>query len=177
MVIQLLDEIEKYLSNELEKENFSMPKLPNEGNIGIDDVKMVVPKIAKGCLPHENFGLYGATEGFFQAPYGLINISKINQNFDSSTIECLFQACTVSSSDYEGSVLPDNKGYEDLFLFLEWVKQKLIRRWTFGRNTLSGNIEIGTYNTKDMTYPFSFGYVSFSLTGRGIEVKRNKFDY
>jgi hypothetical protein len=184
-LIAILHEYQKFIENELIKSNYSLVKAPAINKQGIDKPQMVIPAVTTGCLPHNNFSLYGAENEFFQAPYILIGFEDNDIDYEESKIQLLIQVCCYSSSGYIqdptdesfGLNIPDNKAFEDVINLLEWIRQKLIKEGIIAGTTIERPIKIGSYNSKELTYPYSFGYLSLSINSSVQETARTKFNY
>lgn len=166
--------IEQFIAHD----NYKMAKPPSKNKLGLEAPKMVTPKVTIGCLPHHNFSLYGAPDDMFQAPYILVGYEDSELNKEDSEINILIQVCCYTSETYDETSLgmPDNKAFIDLTLLLEYLRSKIMQNECSG--SLESGVRIGTYNVKELTYPYSFGYVSFSVkTIRKTNIDRRKFNY
>lgn len=174
MIITALNEMKSYLEEKIQEENYL---LVQNGLNDDDEARKVLPAVATGNLPHQNFNLYGADDIFFQAPYVLIGMEDTDSNMSETAIQVLIQVCCCSSTYYhkdtEQTSIPDNKAFEDCIIFLEWIKNRIIKKWHFYGMAVDGNFKIGSYNSKELTYPYSFGYVSFSLEQKEVTVNRS----
>lgn len=171
-ILTILHEYQKFIEKKLIESSYQLPKAPPIGEQGIKKPKHVTPAVTTGCLPHANFSLYGAenTE-FFQAPYILVGFDDSSYDHAESAIQLLIQVCCYSSSSYvqdEDNELydldiPDNKAFEDCLNLLEWIKNNIISEGVIAGTTVDRPIRLGSYNSKELTYPYSFGYLSFPI--------------
>lgn len=172
MLYRTLNEIKHFIENEIQNNNYLMAQNNIDSEYQDESEKMVLPKVCTGLLPHQNFNLYGADNMFFQAPYVLIGFDEASFDMDTSEIPILIQVCCCSSSHYEEEgqrTLPDNRSFEDCIIFLEWIKNRIQKKWTFNGVPINGKFRLNTYNGKELTYPFCFGYLSFSLEAKPEE--------
>lgn len=169
MYVALMNAVCETIQGGIERKDIKLMKVSDNGSAPVH------PCVTTGCLPHQNFNLYGAPELFFQAPYVLVSMETADEDIEGTRINMLVQACACSSTFYEEKLqLPDNKAFEDCYLFLEKIKGIILEQWFFNEYCLDGKFQVGTYNTKELTYPYAFGYISFSLNGPPIQINRRK---
>ena len=174
-VISILNAYKKNIEKYLKESCYKLAQPPAEGKVGIDAPTMVIPKVTIGCLPHQNFSLYGAPDIFFQAPYIKVGYEEADIENDEMSISMLIQVCCYPSETYETeTALPDNQALTDLTLFLEWLRDKILTK-QIASAPIEGGVKIGTYNSRELTYPYAYGYVSFSV--KTIKESIKKFDY
>lgn len=180
-IVKILHEYQKCIANELKDNGYMLSKAPAVNRQGIDAPSMVIPEVTTGCLPHSNFSLYGAGNEFFQAPYVLVGFEDNSTDFDDSKTQLLVQVCCYSSGAYVNDTnderyslnIPDNKAFEDCLNLLEFIKQKLIAQGVIAGTAIERPIRLGTYNTKELTYPYSFGYLSFEISSTPQNISRS----
>lgn len=169
MYVALMDAVSDTIQKGIENKDIKLMQDNAEESV------LIHPHVTTGCLPHQNFNLYGAPKLFFQAPYVLVSMESADEDTESARINMIIQACTCSSTFYQEELqLPDNKAFEDCYLFLEKIKGIILEQWFFNEYCLDGKFQVGTYNTKELTYPYAFGYISFSLNGPPIQINRRK---
>lgn len=174
-VIKILKEYKREIEKFLDDAKYRLAQSPPKDKLGIEDITMVIPKVTIGCLPHQNFSLYGAPDIFFQAPYIKVGYEEADIENDEMSISMLIQVCCYPSETYETeTALPDNQALTDLTLFLEWLRDKILTKQIAGA-PIEGGVKIGTYNSRELTYPYAYGYVSFSV--KTIKESIKKFDY
>ena len=175
-VIGILKALKKNIEMYLTESDYRLAQPPAADKAGIDAPTMVIPKVTIGCIPHQNFSLYGAPDMFFQAPYILIGYEDSDRESDDMSVNILIQVCTYPSETYDGTELglPDNQALVDLTLCLEWLREKILIG-NIDSIQIEGNVKVGTYNTRELTYPYAFGYVSFSV--KTIRETIKNFDY
>lgn len=184
-ILSNLKEIESFLNKILKDENYQMYKAPPFGKQGIEEPKLVIPKVVVGNLPHTNFSLYGASEDYFQAPYIMIGLEDEALDSSEESMNILIQVCVYAQDVYMNDTqeeeceiqVPDSKGYEDCIRFLEWIRKKILLVGNIGGSTVEYPCRIGSYNTKELTYPYSFGYLSFSILSERTIFDRKKVNY
>jgi hypothetical protein len=167
-ILSVLHAYQKYIEAELVAADYKLAKAPPIDKQGIDKPAFVIPVVTTGCLPHANFSLYGATNEFFQAPYIMVGFDDNNEDYEEAVIQLLIQVCCYSTASYITDEtderfnldIPDNKAFEDCINLLEWIKQRLISKGSIAGSTIDRPIRTGSYNTKELTYPYSFGYLS-----------------
>ncbi len=167
-ILSVLHSFQEYIEKELIVAEYKLMKAPPIDKQGIEKPALVIPAVTTGCLPHVNFSLYGATNEFFQAPYIMIGFDDNNEDYDEAGIQILIQVCCYSTSSYITDAederfsldIPDNKAFEDCINLLEWIKQKLILGGSVAGTSIDRPIRLGSYNNRELTYPYSFGYLS-----------------
>lgn len=172
MIYTVINEIKEYLEKTIQDENYVLNQLCVEKD---ETGKRVQPKVTTGNLPHQNFNLYGADDVFFQAPYVLVGFEESDENLQDCTFSILVQVCCCTSTYYDGEkrIVPDNKAFEDCVIFLEWIKNRIIKKWNFSGMPIDGRFKLGTYDSKELTYPYSFGYISFGLENKEVNINRS----
>ncbi len=184
-VLKILHEYQEFIEVELKKDNYLLPKSPPLDMLGDEESTMVIPKVTTGCLPHTNFSLYGAANEFFQAPYIMVGMDDNSADMDSSKTQIMIQVCCYSSGLYITDEqderyelkIPDNKAFEDCINLLEWIRQKIIEKGSIKGTTVERPIQLGSYNSKELTYPYSFGYLSFEALSVPLETNRTRITY
>ena len=158
--------IKKIIKKALTEHKYKMLREPDEGE---DKCTLVTPRVCIGNLPHSNFSLYGASDRYFQAPYILVGYESATADDEEESISILIQACAYTQEEYDGeddeATFPDNMGILDVTALLE-----MIARWLEeeGSPCFSRPYEIGSYSSKEFTYPYAFGYLKFDIeTGIG----------
>lgn len=182
---RLLREFEKTINQGINDHNYELARPPEEGKQGIEHPTMVKPKTCIGCLPHTNFNLYGAPNQFFQAPYVMIGLEDSNTINGECDTKILIQVCCYSSSAYiqddknelYNLDIPDNQSFQDVLLFLEFLRDIILQNDTIDGATIEEPIILGSYNSKELTYPYSFGYLSFSVNTHLAEKNHRKYNY
>lgn len=184
-ILTTLHAIQKYIEIAIEKHDYKLFKSPPMNKQGIVKPELVHPMVTTGCLPHANFSLYGAEREFFQAPYVLIGYEDGDLQSEEQSLRILINVCCYSQglyiddesqSDYN-LMIPDNKAFEDCTLFLEWLQQRLLEAGTINGATIEFPVRLGSYNSKELTYPYAFGFLSFDLKANGYISDRKKFKY
>ncbi|MFA6848730.1 MAG: hypothetical protein WCS30_00090 [Selenomonadaceae bacterium] len=129
------------------------------------------PPVLLGQLPHKNFQPISIEKN---GSYMLIGISKpINKSTGDDTymVPIRVQIGITSQDEYRPEQsntgyysAADMGSYIDLWNILEYVSSKLNEAQNIdGKFAIDGDIEIGDYTDSMTTYPYSFGYVEFSL--------------
>ncbi|MDF2487361.1 MAG: hypothetical protein K0R46_3529 [Herbinix sp.] len=180
--LKILHEYQEFIKKRLQDDDYKLVKAPPIDKQGVLKPEFVIPPVITGCLPHANFSLYGAENIFFQAPYIMVGFDDSVIGDDETSIQLLIQACCYSSASYvtdENNELydldiPDNKSFEDCVNLLEWIKQKILDAGIIAGTTIEKPVRLGTYNSKELTYPYSFGYISFQVNSVRHEINRNK---
>lgn len=168
-----LEQIQKYLQEKLKEEKFKLPEAPEEGMAG-SETKMVIPQVAVGNIPHTNFNIANAVREFFNAPYILVGLEEATFDYEDETIPILIQVCCYTVENYEGSAVPDNLGILDALNVLENIKNWMEKDAPF---PVEKPYRIGTYDKFDVTYPYAFGYIGFTIKTNEGTVNRQKFQY
>lgn len=176
---QNLEKVKEFLIRKIEEEDYKLPKAPEEGEQG-QQLEDVYPAVAIGSIPHSNFKYYyndGQSRGF-AAPYILIGIEECTFDYDEESIPILIQACCYTVDQYnlddEDLRIPDNMGCLDVINLLENIRYWIINEADF---PVDKHIRLGTYDTKEVTYPLAFGYVTFELNTNKSKVNRQRFNY
>ena len=183
-IISVLNAYKEYIEKNLIKDDYKLAKAPDLDRQGIDDCTHVIPKVTTGCLPHANFSLYGAGNEFFQAPYILVGYEDA-ENGEEDNLSILIQVCCYSSSIYITDEsdekyelkIPDNRAFEDVTLLLEYISNILRKEITIAGTCIDKPISIGSYNSKELTYPYSFGYLRFNIKYSVEDSLRSKINY
>lgn len=120
----------------------------------------VNPFVGIITLPHKNFMPVN-----FQVPHILIGLEKGTNNMDKNhTINIRIQ-CATYGGEYqfeEDANIPDEKGYLDLLNLLERVMHELLQATVIGNCTIDTEFDYGIYDD-EMTYPYWYGYIRFSI--------------
>lgn len=158
-----LERIKEFIETKIKEKNFMMCREPVEGE-DASNLELVHPRVKIGNLPHSNFSLYGADERFFQAPYFLVGFETSSHDYTEEFITILIQVCAYPSETYEHEegelAFPDISGMLDVVTALETVRDWIIEDAKFPANR---PFQIGSYASKELTYPYAFGYLSFEL--------------
>lgn len=184
-ILSTLHDYKSFIENELKKEDYKLMKSPPLNQHGKERPTEVIPAVTTGCLPHANFSLYGAENELLQAPYIMIGFEEGSVDYEEAGIQLLIQVCCYSSSSYVTDEtnelydldIPDNKAFEDCLNLLEWLQNKFIAKGVISGTAIGRPIRIGSYNTKELTYPYSFGYLSFPVNTVTKEISRKKYNY
>ncbi len=184
-VLRILHEYTEFIHRELVDADYKLAKAPPLNKQGIEKPCLVIPAVTTGNLPHANFSLYGAENEFFQAPYIMIGFDENASDYENSSTQLLIQTCCYPSESYVNNPqdpkhdldIPDNKAYEDVINLLEWLKDRLLSVGGVGGTTIEKPVKLGSYNTKELTYPYSFGYLSFQINSVSHDINRNKINY
>ncbi len=173
---QSLKKVKDFLEEKIEETDYKLP-MQNE-NMETDSTRMVHPVIVYGNLPHENFSMYGMEQRLFQAPYILIGVEECTFDYDSETIPILIQVCCYTAETYQSGendmMIPDNMGTLDVIGLLESIREWISKDAKFPRDK---PFTMGSYDTKESTYPLAFGYLKFNMTTNEGHVNRSKFNY
>ena len=183
-LLSILHAYQDLIQRELNVADYRLTKAPPMDKQGIEKAELVIPVVTTGCLPHANFSLYGAPNEFFQAPYVMIGFDDNNEDYEEAGIGLLIQVCCYSTLSYITDEederftlsIPDNKAFEDCLNLLEWMKQRLLSSGKINGASIDRPIRMGSYNTKELTYPYSFGYLSVPLNMVPQNVPR-KYEY
>lgn len=178
-IIETLNLYRSFIEEKLKEANYKLPRLPASGMQGTTNPEKVIPVVAIDSLPHANFSLYGLNDAssYNQAPYVLIGYEEEVLG-EEDTASILIQACVCSEENYTTQTelkIPDNNAFIDCANLLEWMKQKIVEAHTIGGTTIEYPIRMGSYNQREITYPFSFGYLNFDIKKTGITPLRDKF--
>lgn len=122
-----------------------------------DPPQYVKPYVQICYYPHKNF-----TPGGFQAPGVLISLDEAEDGPQENTVAIRLLCTTYGGGYYEGTGIPDNKGYIDLINLMERLKVALITQWTLGRSALNKPVQMGMYDA-ELAWPYWYGYLSFDL--------------
>ena len=173
---QSLDKVKEFLESKIEKTDYKLPI--KKENMESDNTSLVHPVVAYGNLPHENFSMYGAEQRSFQPPYILIGIEECTFDYNSETIPILIQVCCYTAEAYQSGenemMIPDNMGTLDAIGLLESIREWIMEEARF---PWEKPFTLGTYDTKESTYPLAFGYIKFDMTVNEGRVNREKFLY
>lgn len=123
----------------------------------IDPPKYVTPYVAQCYWPHKNF-----IPGGFQTPGILIALDTAEDTGQENTVAIRLLCTTYGGGYYEGTGIPDSKGYIDLINLMERLKVALITQWTLGRSALNKPVQMGMYDA-ELAWPYWYGYLSFDL--------------
>ncbi len=172
-----LDKLQSWLIGKIEAEGFKLPKPPEEGEQG-EELKDIYPSVVICGLPHVNFSMTGFPEEYFQAPYAMISVSDCEFDYEDISIPILIQVCCYTVLPYmvngvpDEQRIPDNLGTLDVLNFLEkimaWLEEDI-------PVPISKPIRLGSYDNKEMTYPYAFGYISFDIETSAE--RRKKYDF
>ena len=173
---QNLDKIKGFLEEKIAETDYKLPM--QKENMENGKIELVHPVIAYGNLPHENFSMYGLEQRLFQAPYILIGIEECTFDYDSENVPILIQVCCYTAESYRTEenemMIPDNMGTLDAIGLLESIREWIINDAKF---PWEKPFTMGTYDTKESTYPLAFGYIKFDTTTYEGQVNREKFHY
>lgn len=177
--IMTLEAIQAFLQEELEKAKYTLRAPPeyNQRGTGTQADQYRIPLVEIGNLPHINFS-GTLPEAFWMAPYILVGLERASDEDKEANASVLLQVCCYSEVDYDdgrkGLRLPDSKAYMDALNLLQWIKTKLISKTVLGKDyhttAVSKPFEMGMYSTKEMTYPYAFGYLSFAASIQQEEI-------
>lgn len=174
---QRLEELKSFLEEKIQEKDFKLPKRPENGMQG-DELEMVHPVVGIGNLPHSNFSMYGLEQRYFEAPYIMLGIDECTVDYEDESIPILIQVCCYTAEQYDTAEndlkIPDNMGILDVLGLLENIQEWLICESKF---PVDKPIRLGTYDKKEMTYPFAFGYLSFDSNTNEGKVNRGRFEY
>lgn len=184
-ILSVINAYKKFIEDELEKDNYLLVKAPPMGQNGKINPTSVIPSVTTGCLPHANFSLDGADNEFFQAPYIMVGMDDYGADYDETSLQILIQACCYSSSSYVTDQtselydlnIPDNRAFEDCLNLLEWMKNKIMSQGLIAGTSVDRPIRVGSYNSKELTYPYSFGYLTFPVNTVTHDISRKNFNY
>lgn len=183
-ILSVLHAYQKFIEGELKEADYKLTKAPPMDKQGVEKPVFVIPAVTTGCLPHANFSLYGAPNEFFQAPYIMVGFDDNNEDYEEAGIQLLIQTCCYSTASYVTDEederytldIPDNKAFEDCLNLMEWIKQRILSEGCIAGTIVDRPIRIGSYNTKELTYPYSFGYLSAPIN-MAPQNKPRKYEY
>lgn len=121
----------------------------------------VNPYVGLVTLPHKNFMPVN-----FQVPH--INIGLVTGKNDVSkehTLNIRLQVATYGGNIQfqEDANLPDEKGYIDLLNLQERLMHELMQAAVIGNCVIDTDFDYGIY-AEEITYPYCYGYIQFSMT-------------
>ncbi len=130
--------------------------------------EFVNPVVELVYLPHKNFSPQN-----FQVPYIYISLDSGADDTEGNSVSVRLTCATYGGGFYEDTTIPDAKGYIDLINLIELCKNKLIENYVIGgKLTLDMPIKYGMYDT-EITWPYWYGYLSFSIDIPSIEPIKN----
>lgn len=147
--LDALKDLKLYIQKSLTDANYTLQKE--------ESTDMVVPYVEICYLPHKNFTPTG-----FQTPGVLICFDEARDTGKERTMGVRILCSTYGGGYYDGTTIPDAKGYEDLLNLLEWLQTVLLTKQTIGRASITRPIECGIYDT-ELSWPYWYGYVSFDV--------------
>lgn len=122
-----------------------------------DPPEYVIPFVQICYFPHKNF-----TPGLFQSPGVLVSLDEDEDGAQDNSMSIRLICGTYGGGYYEGTGIPDAKGYLDLLNLMERLKVALITRYTIGRGAINKPIQMGMYDT-EITWPYWYGYLTFDV--------------
>lgn len=153
--LDALKDLKAYIEQSLTDANYTLQKE--------ESTELVVPYVEICYLPHKNFA-----PTTFQTPGILICFDETRDTGKERAMGVRILCSTYGGGVYEGTNIPDAKGYEDLLNLMEWLQTILATKWTIGRASLIRPIESGMYDT-ELSWPYWYGYVSFDVSLTVIE--------
>lgn len=162
--VEALQSLKKFLESEVANKI----KLQKELS---EPIEYVNPYVATITLPHKNF-----IPVDFQVPHILVGMVSGNDAINENELRIRIQCATYGGDIgfQEKNKIPDEKGYMDLLVLIERIKLKLIEETMVGKNCIVEKpIAYGVY-TEEITYPYWYGYLEFSLQIPIVEVITNK---
>lgn len=153
--LDALKDLKTYIEQSLTDANYTLQKE--------ESTELVVPYVEICYLPHKNFA-----PTTFQTPGILICFDETRDTGKERAMGVRILCSTYGGGVYEGTNIPDAKGYEDLLNLMEWLQTILATKWTIGRASLIRPIESGMYDT-ELSWPYWYGYVSFDVSLTVIE--------
>lgn len=148
--LDALKDLKKYIEESLTNANYTLQKE--------ESTDLVVPYVEICYLPHKNFTPTG-----FQTPGVIICFDETRDTGKERTMGVRILCSTYGGGFYDGTTIPDAKGYEDLLNLMEWLQTALVTKWTIGRASLIRPIESGMYDT-ELSWPYWYGYVAFDVS-------------